>query len=147
MLLRYCGGIIPGSSPNAADEWLIEEGTSLADRIDPLVHDVRIHLALDHVIRFVQSLNRYADAQRPWDLARDPDKIERLETVLANLVAGLQIASALLEPAMPTKMQELRASLSLGAVTPGTAQSWAAPAETRIPSEYAILFPKRDEGR
>jgi methionyl-tRNA synthetase len=145
MLLRWHDGVIPAGSPSAADEWLIDEGLSLADRVDPLVYNVRTHVALEQVMRFVQSLNRYVDDERPWDLAKNPGMAERLDTVLANLVAGLMIASRLLEPAMPTKMLELRRSLALGDAAPREIRCWEAPTGARIPSEWGVLFPKLDD--
>jgi len=138
MLLRYRDGVIPSATPDAA---LLAEGQGLALAIDPLVANLRIHHALDRIMRFVQTLNRYVDDRRPWELARDPACGDELDIVLASLVTGLSSISTLLTPAMPGKMAELRASLGLAAVTAlDPIASTAACA--RVPTEAEILFPK-----
>jgi methionyl-tRNA synthetase len=78
-------------------------------------------------------------------LARDPAQGERLGSVLYNVVEGLRIASVLLEPAIPRKARELRASLGLGDYTLVQTATWGlAPPGTRIPAEAPILFPKAE---
>ncbi|HET7034593.1 MAG TPA: methionine--tRNA ligase [Thermomicrobiaceae bacterium] len=146
MLLRYRGGVVPAGHPNAADRALIAEGTTLAARITPLVDELRTHLALEQVLRFAQSLNRYVDEQQPWVLARAPEQAARLDTVLSNLVAGLAIVATLLEPAMPGTMAMLRAGLALSPRTLGETACWEAPVGHSIPPSAPLLFP-RIEGR
>ncbi|HEX7104053.1 MAG TPA: class I tRNA ligase family protein, partial [Nitrolancea sp.] len=139
MLLRYRDGVIPSALPDAA---LLAEGDGLAPAIDSLIAELRIHHALDRIMRFVQTLNRYVDDRRPWELARDPARSNDLDIVLASLVAGLNVVSILLAPAMPGKMAELRASLGLTAAASLDDDDVMAPG-TRIPVEAEILFPKQ----
>jgi methionyl-tRNA synthetase len=139
MLLRYRNGVVPDAAPDAA---LLAEGDNLAPAIDPLIADLRIHHALDRIMRFVQMLNRSVDDRRPWELARDPARSDELDTVLASLVLGLNRVSTLLTPAMPGKMALLRASLGLAEAVPFDDDA-VAPG-TRIPADAAILFPKRE---
>ena len=138
MLLRYRDGVVPQATP---DDALLAEGHSLGPAIDPLIAELRMHHALDRVMRFVQTLNRYVDERRPWELARDPARNGDLDTVLASLLAGLNTASTLLTPAMPAKMAEMRASLGLA---PAAVQGNSAAFDpgTRIPNVAEILFPR-----
>lgn len=141
MLLKYCGGSIPAvSSPNSE---IAKAGVALADKVRKEVEALRIHLALEEVLQYVRSLNKYLNDTKPWELARDPGKTQALEDVLYTAVEGLRIASVLLEPALPTKAKELRAALGLGDFTIEQTQIWGlSPAGTRIPEEAPILFPK-----
>jgi len=55
----------------------------------------------------------------------------------------LRITSVLLEPAMPQKAAEIRASLGLGGSTLEQTATWGlAPVGTQVPAEAPILFPK-----
>lgn len=140
MLLRYRDGVIPAAQP---DTPLAAEAVSLLERITPLIDDLRTNLALAEVVHLVQSLNRYVDETRPWDLARDPARSAELDVVLGNLVAGLRTASAFLAPAMPGKMPELRGSLGLEPPVLGDFHQWhSASPGTRVPSEAPVLFPR-----
>ncbi len=142
MLLRYRDGVIPQRSEPGSGELLIEV-RGLAERVTPLVEELRLNLVLAEVFRIVQLLNRYVDERRPWELARDPVRREELDVVLADLVEGLDVVSCVLFPAMPGKMAELRRSLSLSEprlrIEPSP-KDYAHPA--CIPREAPVLFPK-----
>ena len=142
MLLRYRGGVVPDGQPAAGDHALIAEGTTLVTRVSPLVDELRTHLALEQVIAFAQSLNRYVDEQQPWVLARQPEQAVRLDTVLHNLVAGLSILATLLDPAMPGTMAALRAGLALGPRTLAQTACWQTPTGQTIPPSAPVLFPR-----
>ena len=49
----------------------------------------------------VRRLNRYVEETRPWDLAKDTDQADRLDTVLYSLAEGLRVVSLLLYAYMP----------------------------------------------
>lgn len=141
MLLKYCGGVIPAASSPESD--IAKAGVALANKVRKEVEALRIHLALEEVLQYVRSLNKFVNDARPWELARDPGKKKELEDALYTAVEGLRIASVLLEPALPTKAKELRAALGLGDYTMAQTEVWGlSPAGTRIPEEAPILFPK-----
>jgi methionyl-tRNA synthetase len=141
MLLKYCGGVIPPVSSPESD--IARAGVALANKVRREVEALRIHLALEEVLQYVRSLNKFLNEARPWELARDPSKKKELEETLYTAVEGLRIASVLLQPALPTKAKELRAALGLGDYTIAQTEVWGlSPAGTRIPQEAPILFPK-----
>lgn len=141
MLLKYCGGVIPPVSSPESD--IARAGVALANKVRREVEALRIHLALEEVLQYVRSLNKFVNDARPWELARDPGKKRELEEALYTVVEGLRIASVLLQPALPTKAKELRAALGLGDYTVAQTEVWGlSPAGTRIPQEAPILFPK-----
>jgi methionyl-tRNA synthetase len=141
MLLKYCGGVIPPVSSPESD--IARAGVALANKVRREVEALRIHLALEEVLQYVRSLNKFINEARPWELARDPGKKRELEEALYTVVEGLRIASVLLQPALPTKAKELRAALGLGDYTVAQTEVWGlSPAGTPIPEEAPILFPK-----
>ena len=143
LVTRHLDGVLAAPLQTEADATVIEVGTGLAEKVRPLVADLRAHAALEEVMQFVRLLNRYFNDQEPWVLARDPVHLQRLGTVLYNVVEGLRTASIFLEPAMPNKMRELRSSLGLGDGDVASTSDWQGTvAGTRIPDEAAILFPK-----
>ena len=148
LLERHTDGVLPTPSQQEADQALIAAGTALVGQVRLLVGRLRIFEALETVMQFVRQLNRYFNDEAPWKLAKDPAQHERLGTVLYNIAEGLRIASVLLEPAMPTKAQQVRTDLGLGDYAFADLDTWgqAAPG-TKIPAEAAILFPKSDTGK
>ena len=148
LLERHTDGVLPTPSQQEADQALIAAGTALVGQVRLLVGRLRIFEALETVMQFVRRLNRYFNDEAPWKLAKDPAQHERLGTVLYNIAEGLRIASVLLEPAMPTKAQQVRTDLGLGDYAFADIEAWgrAAPG-TKIPAEAAILFPKSETGK
>jgi methionyl-tRNA synthetase len=148
LLLRHLDGVVPQPNQQESDGDLIEAGAGLAAQVGGLIDELRFYAALEEVMQFVRSLNRYFNDEEPWVLARDPDKRERLGTVLYNVVEGLRIASILLEPAMPGKAGEIRASLGLAPADFAAAATWGlTPSGTRIADDAPILFPKVEPPR
>lgn len=145
MLIKYCGGVIP--APSSADSEVAKDGTGLAQRVRVLVDELKIHLALEEVLQYVRSLNKFVNDSRPWELARDPANQKQLEDTLYTVIEGIRIASVLLEPALPTKAGELRAALGLGDYSIAQTETWSlSPAGTLVPQEAPILFPKWETG-
>ena len=145
LLTRHLDGVVAEPVREPPDDVVVDAGRKLTLKTIDLVADLKFHLALEEIMQFVRLLNRYFSEEEPWVLARDGHQ-ERLGTVLYNVVEGLRIVSILLEPAMPLKGQEIRASLGLvgGGLTAG---SWGeTPAGTAVPAEAAILFPKVEDG-
>jgi len=57
--------------------------------------------------------NKYIDESAPWELAADPAKRKRLDTVLYNLAETQRIVALLLRPFMPTAPERMWAQLGL----------------------------------
>ncbi|SDE51826.1 methionyl-tRNA synthetase [Thermus arciformis] len=139
MLFRFAEGRIP--EPVAGEE--LAEGTGLAERLRPLVRELKFHMALEEAMAYVKALNRYINEKKPWELYRkDP---EAARAALYRVVEGLRIASTLLTPAMPDKMAELRRALGLKEeVSLEEAERWGLAEPRPIPEEAPVLFPKKE---
>jgi methionyl-tRNA synthetase len=145
LLLRHHDGTLPAPVPTATEQEIVDQGISLTPKVSELVGQLRFWAALEEVMQFVRRLNRYFNDEEPWKLAKQEDGSERLGTVLYTCVEGLRIVSILLEPALPTKVQQLRQSLSLQGGDLAAAEQWGlAPVGAQIPPEAENLFPKAE---
>ena len=59
-----------------------------------------------------KEVNKYIDETEPWVLAKDPEKADRLATVMYNLVEGITIGASLLQPFMPETAEKIMAQLN-----------------------------------
>ena len=55
----------------------------------------------------MRRLNRYVEEKAPWQLAKDPEKADELQTVLRSLAEGLRVVTVLLTPYIPESAEKL----------------------------------------
>lgn len=105
MVIKYFEGTLPAQREDEEiDKELKEMASSLAKKVDGLVDETKLSLALTEIMTTVSRANKYIDETAPWILAKDPAKSARLATVLYNLLDTIRICTALLSPFMPTMM-------------------------------------------
>ncbi len=63
--------------------------------------ELRVADALKSIITLAARCNKYIDETMPWALAKDETKLDRLKTVLYNLIEGIRYIAVLLKPFMP----------------------------------------------
>ena len=102
MSYKYFDGIV--SNPKQyedIDKNLIENATSLGDRIDEKMNDLKVADAIEEIMELYRKSNKYIDETMPWILAKDDSKKERLQTVLYNLLESIRIANVYLSAFLP----------------------------------------------
>jgi methionyl-tRNA synthetase len=52
--------------------------------------DFHVGDALDEIFTLLRRTNKYIDQTEPWVLAKDPEKKDRLATVLYNLLESIR---------------------------------------------------------
>ena len=82
--------------------------TKTTEKMDQL----RVADALTEIFALFKRCNKYLDETMPWALAKDPEKKDRLATVLYNLVESISYGAALLESFMPTTSKKILAQLN-----------------------------------
>jgi len=119
MIGRYCGGVLTedsGTSP--LDSYVPWQ--SFRDGMIPALQNVVGWQSLDTVfgrflrgseqdlahaanvaMTYVRTVDQAIDATRPFTLAKDPDKLPEVGTILYNCAEALRIASVLLWPFIP----------------------------------------------
>jgi len=102
MASRYCDGKVPrASAPADEDRALIDRALKLLPEVEELFRGLQFHKALLSIWEFVGMTNKYIVAQEPWTLAKDPDKGDRLQTVLYTVLEAIRFISVLVSPVMP----------------------------------------------
>lgn len=105
MVIKYFEGTLPAQREDEEiDNELKEMASSLAKKVEGLVDETKLSLALTEIMTTVSRANKYIDETGPWILAKDPAKAPRLATVLYNLLDTIRICTALLSPFMPAMM-------------------------------------------
>lgn len=145
LVFRSFDGKVP--TPGAAtgdDSALGSRWLGALPQVRSAWHELRTSQAVETVMECVRATNRYFDANRPWELAKE-GKAERLATVLYNSLEALRIVSVLFWPIMPERMAKLREQL--GIATPPNlekAGQWGVlpPGQQLIEGEG--LFPRAD---
>jgi methionyl-tRNA synthetase len=137
MINRYREGHI---DEVAHDEAIVAELDGLADTVCAHLDRFEITPALEEIWKRIRRLNRYVEEQQPWQLAKDPDQAQRLDTVLATLHEGVRIVTVLLHPYLPAATTKLLAALGRAETDIAAARCSAAPVDV---TPLEPLFPKR----
>ncbi len=115
MITQYFGGVIPDSkAAEDIDRDLISLCESALGKVRADVEKLLIPESLGEIFRLIQRANKYIDETMPWVLAKDPEKKDRLGTVLYNLAETIRISAVLLAPFMPATAQNIFDRLQLG---------------------------------
>ena len=88
LIVKHLDRRLPAPQQTAADQPVIQSGTGLLEVLRSQVRDLKFHAALEEVLQYVRSLNRYFNDQQPWRLAREPESRARLATVLYKRRGG-----------------------------------------------------------
>ena len=110
---KYFGGVVTNTGVEEdvdADLKATVLGTltKTTEKMDQL----RVADALTEIFALFKRCNKYIDETMPWALAKDPEKKDRLATVLYNLVESISYGAALLEFFMPTTSKKILAQLN-----------------------------------
>lgn len=99
MTEKYFGGIVP--SPSAETEFdssLISEVESLYGKVSAHIDNLLVPEALEDIFAVVRRANKYIDETCPWILAKSEEGIEKLKTVIYNLLESIRVVCVLLCP-------------------------------------------------
>lgn len=91
--------------------------------------------ATEDVMALLSRTNKYIDETTPWSLAKDPEKRERLGTVLYNLLCAIRYAAVLLYPLIPATAEEI-----LREIDPQSAEVVALDAQADAGNKKYLLF-------
>jgi len=114
MVGRYHQGWIqPLAALQPVDDEVAAAVAPLKARVRALIDDFKLNVAIEEVLQFVRSLNKYIDVTKPFSTAKtDP---VRTGTSLRVALEGVRVAANLLHPIMPVKMEEILRVIGAGA--------------------------------
>ncbi|HEY3066317.1 MAG TPA: methionine--tRNA ligase [Methylomirabilota bacterium] len=132
LLVNFGGGAVPAAGPlTAAEEEVRNAFAKARADVEAAMDEFAFHRALTSLWEVLAVLNRYVDATQPWQLARDPGRRPRLDTVLYTLAEALRTLGIVLAPFLPLAAAKIRdavgergeprlADAAWGRLAPGT---------------------------
>ena len=140
MTNKYFDGVISNSKVNEEiDTELINKASNLKSVVDKNMEKLYISDALEEIFNFLRECNKYIDDTTPWVLAKE-EKLERLQTVLYNLLESIRISSVLLTPFMPTTTEKIFKQLNTNLNTYDTLSEFGALENNHKLGQIEVLF-------
>ena len=151
MTNKYFGGVVTNKNVT-----LDEEGAAIdADlkavtentpkNVDVKMNDLRVADAITEIFTLFKRCNKYIDETMPWALAKEEDKKDRLETVLANLIESIKVGAGLLSSFMPETAEKIFAQLGDGKVTDKPEILFARQDINEVMKRVEVLHPHVEE--
>ena len=143
---KYFNGVIfKPSEINDIDKGLIEMATSLGDRIESKMKELKIADALEEIIDLFRQCNKYIDETTPWILAKDKSQEKRLQTVLYNLLECIRIAAVYLQAFLPQTADKIFEQLNTQNRKPESTKDFNGMDDGIILNKPEILFTRIDK--
>lgn len=106
MVVRYFNSTVPEpKKQRKTDGRVIEKGSALSSRVGDLVDRMELNSAVDEILSYVRSINKYIDETAPWDLYKKGNT-DRLGTVLYTACEAFRIINVLFSPIIPDKAEQ-----------------------------------------
>ena len=103
----FNGGIANPEINEPLDDELKTLAMTTVKNVDAHMNELRVADAISDIFNLLARCNKYIDETMPWALAKDPDSISRLATVLYNLLESIRISAVLLEPFLPVTSEKI----------------------------------------
>ena len=105
---KYFGGLV--SNPGVAepvDDELKAVAMAMPGKVAAKMDKLRVADAITEVFTLLRRCNKYIDETEPWKLAKDPEKQDRLATVLYNLMEGIRMSAVALAAYLPETSEKI----------------------------------------
>ena len=107
MANKYFSGKITNTKEYAdVDKELVDLVLSLDSKIENDINNVRISDSLYKIMEVYRRCNKYIDETEPWVLYKE-NKLDRLNTVIYNLIESIRIATVFLQAYLPDTANEI----------------------------------------
>jgi len=132
MVGKYFDGAMPADAARGG-EWPARCAQAVA-AWSAAIDGLDLVAAANAPMALLRDVDAFINRTEPFKVAKDPDRIDELASILAQCVEAVRIAGVMLEPFLPGKMAELDAALGTpggdgrtfaerttwGAIAPGT---------------------------
>ena len=117
MVKNFCDSKVPQPGAlTANDVEMREAALAMLGEYSELMNDFAFSRALQAVWKVIGLANRYIVNNAPWELAKDPEQRERLDTVLHTLLESLRLITLTMVPVMPETAAKMGVALGLNNV-------------------------------
>ncbi len=93
------------------DKEFIDNINNLYDKVSNKMENLFVADAFEEIFNVLRLSNKYIDVTTPWSLAKDESKLDRLETVLYNLLESIRVCGRLLSIYIPTTSEKIKEQL------------------------------------
>lgn len=135
---HYDGRIPAAGTPTTAESVVKAQAEALGPRVDDLINHMRVNEALEEILQFIRSINRYMESQAPWKLVKTD--LASAGRVLYTAAEALCISALLLEPVMPNRTRVVLDSLCAG----DRGRQWGGLVPGMRIQRHPPLFPRID---
>jgi len=142
---KYFGGIV--QNPNEIeeiDQELKDVVMSAKEKVDKKMDDFKVADALSEIFAIFRRANKYIDETMPWALAKDPEKQNRLATVLYNLTESIIIGTSLLASYLPDTCAKVANMLNVELRDYESVSAFGLLKQTKVTETPEILFARLD---
>ena len=146
MANKYFDGVITNAGVREpVDADLIKVVESTRHNVNKSMDKLRVADAITEIFNLFKRCNKYIDETMPWALAKDPDKKERLQTVLYNLVESIVFGASFLRSFMPETADKILKQLNTKARPIEELIHFGSyPSDTKVTDSPEILFARLD---
>jgi methionyl-tRNA synthetase len=137
LIKKNYDGIIPQPGELNEKDLIIKDlGVDLSKLVHKLVDEMRLNEAIEDIMQFIRTVNKYMEENAPWKLVKD-DKVAAGKILY---VAGesLRLGAILLSPIMPNRSATLLDALNVE----GKNFSWGGLKPGRKLKDHEPLFPR-----
>ncbi len=146
MTNKYFNGVVNNPRVNAhPDQELIDLALETVKKADTHMANLRVQDAIDDVLDLLRRSNKYIDETQPWVIARTPEDLPRLQTVIYNLLEAIRFAAVLLESFIPETSKSILDQLNTAQRDKQSLSSFGNLEEnTKVTDKPTILFARLD---
>ncbi|HAM62955.1 MAG: methionine--tRNA ligase [Firmicutes bacterium GWF2_51_9] len=146
MTNKYFNGVVNNPRSNAhPDQELIDLALETVKKADAHMENLRVQDAIDDVLDLLRRSNKYIDETQPWVIARTPEDLPRLQTVIYNLLEAIRFAAVLLESFIPETSKSILDQLNTAQRDKQSLSSFGNLEEnTKVTQKPTILFARLD---
>ena len=144
---KYLGGVLENKgAEESVDADLKETVLAVPKTVAEKMEQLRVADAITEIFSLFKRCNKYIDETEPWILAKDPEKKDRLATVLYNLVESISIGASLLQPFMPETAEKIVSQLNTSIRSLDTLETFGLyRSGDSVTAKPEILFARLDE--
>ena len=146
MANKYFDGVINATGcKECVDDDLISLVLRTPGKVVAKMEKLRVADAMTEIFTLFKRCNKYIDETMPWALAKEPEKKERLEQVLYNLVESITIGASLLQAFMPETSKRILEQLNTSSRTIKQLDAYGLyESGNKVTSTPEILFARLD---
>ncbi|MBU0729133.1 MAG: methionine--tRNA ligase [Proteobacteria bacterium] len=114
MVKKFADNLVPApGEPSATDKEIADAAIQMLADYQKHMADFAFHKALMCVWEIISRANKFIVTNAPWELAKDPQNKQQLDTVLYTLLETLRLITLVIRPVMPQTAEKMARTLSL----------------------------------